>query len=68
MTLLCSRAAGWPGRLTPAPISYGSAPTQRDGQCLMSQLNHSETHMYIGGGIIGLILVIALILFVLRRI
>jgi len=32
------------------------------------QANNLEINMYIGGGILGLILVVALILFVLRRV
>jgi O-antigen ligase len=32
------------------------------------QTNNLEINMYIGGGILGLILVVALILFVLRRV
>jgi hypothetical protein len=34
---------------------------------MAAQANNSEINMYIGGGILGLILVVALILFVLRR-
>jgi flagellar biogenesis protein FliO len=35
---------------------------------MTSQGNHQETHMYIGGGILGTILVIVLILWLVRRI
>jgi O-antigen ligase len=34
---------------------------------MSAQTNTLEINMYIGGGILGLILVVALILFVLRR-
>jgi O-antigen ligase len=34
---------------------------------MAAQTNNLEINMYIGGGILGLILVVALILFVLRR-
>jgi len=34
---------------------------------MSAQSNNLEINMYIGGGILGLILVVALILFVVRR-
>jgi len=34
---------------------------------MSAQTNNLEISMYIGGGLLGLILVVALILFVLRR-
>jgi O-antigen ligase len=34
---------------------------------MSAQSNNLEIDMYIGGGILGLILVVALVLFVLRR-
>ncbi len=35
---------------------------------MFAQTNNLEINMYIGGGILGIILVVALILFVLRRV
>jgi hypothetical protein len=48
--------------------AYGSAPTAAGYTCLTTTSDTStEIHMYIGGGILGLILLVAVILFVMRR-
>jgi hypothetical protein len=46
----------------------GSAPTRRATACFNEGLNQpTEIHMYIGSGILGTILIIALIVYLLRR-
>jgi len=47
---------------------YGSARTDQCAACLNYIVGESqETHMYIGGGILGTLLVIALIFYLARR-
>jgi nitrate reductase gamma subunit len=46
---------------------YGSAPTTDALRVLLGLALTQEIHMYIGGGLLGLILVIAIVIFVLRR-
>jgi hypothetical protein len=47
----------------------GSVLTRRTAVCFNEGLHRfTEIHMYIGGGILGTILIIALILYVVRRI
>ena len=46
----------------------GSVPTRRATACFNGDLNQpTEIHMYIGSGILGTILIIALIVYLLRR-
>lgn len=46
----------------------GSVLTRRTAVCFNEGLHSlTEIHMYIGGGILGTILIIALILYVVRR-
>lgn len=46
----------------------GSVPTRRATACFNGDLNQpTEIHMYIGTGILGTILIIALIVYLLRR-
>ena len=63
-----SHAASW---VSVAGDACGSAPTGTPRRALMSRLSRrtclTESHMYLGG-ILGTILLIALIVFVLRRV
>lgn len=46
----------------------GSVPTRRTAACFNVKFDKpTEIHMYIGGGILGTILIIAVIIFLLRR-
>jgi hypothetical protein len=48
-------------------VSYDTVPTSRQNSGLIAAFNQSEIHMYIGGGILGTLLIVALIVFLLRR-
>ena len=52
--------------MTSNPVC-GRAPTRDALRVPLSAGLNQEIHMYIGGGLLGLILVIAVIIFVLRR-
>jgi hypothetical protein len=47
--------------------SYDTVPTGGQNSALIVAFNKLETHMYIGGGILGTLLIVALIFFLLRR-
>jgi hypothetical protein len=50
------------------PSVFGSAqtPPSTSVQC-MGSINHAENHMYIGGGVLGTVLVVLLVLWLLGK-